>query len=63
MSAEIEAEQIEVQCIRPGCGETVMYKREVVHGFSPGGKASNKVSVYLTCVNGHTFKYVFDRTQ
>ena len=54
-------EKTEVPCKEPGCDKTVTYEREVVHGFKSGAKGSKHVSVYLTCADDHTHKYVFDR--
>ena len=54
------AEKIEIPCSEPGCTKKVTYEREVVHGFRTGAQGSKHVSVYLTCANDHTRKYVFD---
>jgi hypothetical protein len=52
-------EPTSVPCKEKDCDRTVTYERKVVRGFQPVHAATNAVTVYLTCANGHTHKYTF----
>jgi hypothetical protein len=48
-----------VPCKEKGCDKSVVYERTVVRGFQPVRRSPNAtVTVYLTCPDGHTHKYV-----
>lgn len=55
------AEKYEMPCKEPGCDKTVIYEREIVHGFKSDAKESKLISVYLTCADDHTHKYIVEK--
>ena len=55
------AEENDIPCKEPGCDNKIPRDRVVVHAVRSDTKRSKRVSIYLTCEEGHTHKYIVDR--